>query len=156
AFAEHAHGRGQKQHRHPAQPRTRLPRRHEDHQGERAHDGMLAADEKSRPVEDRDAGHALSRSACSACALITVQMRSAVWTNAGAPAMASVRGRGKATRMSSRMRPGRRDRTMTRSAMKTASWMLWVTYRMVFRVRSQMARSSSCSSWRVWASRAEN
>ncbi len=63
---------------------------------------------------------------------------------AGSSRSAIVRGRGNGTGMSATTRPGRGERTTTRSAIRTASGMLWVTITMVVAARSQ-SRSSSRS-----------
>ena len=57
--------------------------------------------------------------------------------------VAQVRGRGRSTGTSAMTRPGRADRTTTRSARKTASGMLWVTMTMVAPRRSQSPSSSA-------------
>src|SRR5688572_11758677 len=67
-----------------------------------------------------------------------------------------LRGRGRSMRISSRMRPGRALRTMTRSPRNTASSMSCVTNTMVLRVRSQILVTSSCMTSRVCASSAPN
>ena len=52
------------------------------------------------------------------------------------------------------MRPGRAEKTATRSAMAMASKRSWVTKITVFLSRSQIRRNSSSRTSLVWASRA--
>src|SRR5204863_316648 len=58
---------------------------------------------------------------------ISDQMRSTAAANSGLPRTASTRGRSSSTGTAASTRPGRRERTTTRSARYTASWMLCVT-----------------------------
>ena len=84
------------------------------------------------------------------------RISSAVRDTAAASRSAMVRGRGRSTGMSATTRPGRGDRTTTRSATRIASAMLWVTRTMVGAARSQRRRSSRSNRSRVSASSALN
>ena len=85
---------------------------------------------------------------CSSCDLYS--------KNSGVERISNVRGRSIPIRSSSLIRPGRAVITSTRSERKTASSMSWVTNMTVSRCSSQTLVSSSCMSWRVWASSAPN
>src|SRR5919106_3812256 len=158
AGREHAERRGQEERRHPARAGEQLPHHQQPEESQPTRHRMLAALQRAAAIRDFDQARLHAAPSCRAArasTLMSPQMRSTACTNAGSPSIASVRGRFSSTGTISSTRPGRRDSTMTRSAIHTASWMLCVTYRIVLRVRSQIASSSSCMSWRVWASRAE-
>ena len=80
----------------------------------------------------------------------------AVRLAAGSSRSAMVRGLGMSTGMSATTRPGRGDRTTTRSATRIASGMLWVTMTMVVAARSQSRNSSRSKRSRLSASSALN
>ena len=84
------------------------------------------------------------------------RMRCEARPAAGSSRAAIDLGRGRSIAMSATIRAGRADRTTTRSAISTASGMLWVTMTMVVAARCQRRSSSRSNRSRVRASSALN
>src|SRR5215470_12195026 len=123
--------RGHEQGGNDAHARQHLPEHEETHERAHAEQAVIGSAQEGSAIAD---GHAFdghqprpSTSAAWACDLISPHMRSEACTNPSSPISPSWRGRLSSTGTISRTRPGRRDSTTTRSAMYTASWMLWVT-----------------------------